>query len=1008
MKTLVAALFLCSAFHVSAGLPDKRLLNIPNPLANRQEHDNFGASMVSTTEWLAVSMPRSEPTYYSQERGEVKVFRIDSQPTGTLGTLQKTYSNPNLTGGSQFGAAMALHGHSLLVGAQDNAEDYIGLLGRAYLYDLTAAGTSVQIVYPSPINEGFERFGRAVAISSTRVAISGLGINTAAGATGIVHVYDRTSATPTVPIFSLPNPSPATGESFGLALLIQGSRLVVSDPGENEGKGQVWIYDLSSATPTVPTLIIPSPMVAAENEHFGHCLAMDGDRLVVGAPEGFGLNGRAYVFDLASATPAIPIHSYQNPEPFIWEAFGSSVAIRGTQVAIGCLSDYSDFGFTGCVYPYDLAGTTPGEPQRKITSPVPYSYNEAFSYSLTFGISKDDLIVGAPGNDRIAPDAGDAYRLGLNGAAAPTFHGSFQKVTPADIYGALADMDGDRMVSVAGGWLHVYDLASGTPTAPYLSMVSPDPHSGDKLGGSVAMHGTLVAVSVLNDTLPAPQTHKVHVYDLSLGYHAPVATFGPADTLGTSVDVQGTKIVIGCPGGAYVDVYDLASATPGVSVYHLQSVHGNLGKSVSISGSLIAASNGSNHVVVYDLDSATPTVPWYDLNYLGTSVSLSGRKLLVGTGTSAALFDLDAMVSGAPSVTFANPNPADYTFGELVSLSGSRAFVTARYSGSWSANKNILAYGYDISSPAPNTPLTVLTQDLAYGQGQRGTLSQSEERVITHVPFEQPDVYASGSLNLYVTSQPEISVERPEGVVITSPHTFPLGYVGQSGFYHEPTTPVSVPLVLTVRNLGGDPLHLSGVSKSGLWADAVHLMPSSSLPITIPAGGSQTFTAATFENSTMLGSIDATVRLHSNDGDESVMQINFQGTAVTPDQAWRQLHFGTLLNQGTAADAADPDGDGQSNYDEFMAGTSPVDSTSRLRVEIEDHPTIPGQKNIQIVPFLYGRTFTLQANDDLSPTGWQNLWTGTATAPELMPRPDAGAVGKSKRFYRVSATRFNY
>jgi hypothetical protein len=389
-------------------------------------------------------------------------------------------------------------------------------------------------------------------------------------------------------------------------------------------------------------------------------------------------------------------------------------------------------------------------------------------------------------------------------------------------------------------------------------------------------------------------------------------------------------------------------------------------------------------------------------------VSLSGRKLLVGTGTAAALFDLDSVMAGAPSVTFVNPDPLDYSFGELVSLLGSRAFISARYNGFWDSSKNIVAYGYDISSPAPNAPLTVLTHDTEYNNQPSGTLSQSGERVLTHIPFTQADSYASGSLNLYVTSQPEISVERPEGTIITSPHLFQLGYVGFSTLYNDPTTTVSVPIVLTIRNLGGDPLHISGLSKSGPWADSLHLMSSGSLPITIPAGGSHYFTAATFENSSMLGSIDATLRLHSNDDDESVFQINFQGTAVTPDEAWRQLHFSTLLNQGTAADAADPDGDGQSNYDEFMAGTSPVDSTSRLRIEIEDHPTIPGQKNIQIVPFLYGRTFTLQANDDLSPTGWQNLWTGIATAPELMPRPDAGAVGKSKRFYRVSATRFNY
>ncbi len=40
--------------------------------------------------------------------------------------------------------------------------------------------------------------------------------------------------------------------------------------------------------------------------------------------------------------------------------------------------------------------------------------------------------------------------------------------------------------------------------------------------------------------------------------------------------------------------------------------------------------------------------------------------------------------------------------------------------------------------------------------------------------------------------------------------------------------------------------------------------------------------------------------------------------------AWRQLHFSTAANLGTAADAADPDGDGISNTLEYIFGTSPT------------------------------------------------------------------------------------
>ena len=45
--------------------------------------------------------------------------------------------------------------------------------------------------------------------------------------------------------------------------------------------------------------------------------------------------------------------------------------------------------------------------------------------------------------------------------------------------------------------------------------------------------------------------------------------------------------------------------------------------------------------------------------------------------------------------------------------------------------------------------------------------------------------------------------------------------------------------------------------------------------------------------------------------------------------AWRQVHFATPVNLGTGADAADPDGDGISNADEYIFGTPPRSANSR-------------------------------------------------------------------------------
>jgi uncharacterized repeat protein (TIGR01451 family) len=54
-------------------------------------------------------------------------------------------------------------------------------------------------------------------------------------------------------------------------------------------------------------------------------------------------------------------------------------------------------------------------------------------------------------------------------------------------------------------------------------------------------------------------------------------------------------------------------------------------------------------------------------------------------------------------------------------------------------------------------------------------------------------------------------------------------------------------------------------------------------------------------------------------------------TALTSFQAWQILHFGSTTAPAAAANA-DPDGDGQNNLTEFLAGTDPTDSASFLHI----------------------------------------------------------------------------
>ena len=66
----------------------------------------------------------------------------------------------------------------------------------------------------------------------------------------------------------------------------------------------------------------------------------------------------------------------------------------------------------------------------------------------------------------------------------------------------------------------------------------------------------------------------------------------------------------------------------------------------------------------------------------------------------------------------------------------------------------------------------------------------------------------------------------------------------------------------------------------------------------------------------------------------AVTDANYSGSAngtlvvAAPIVNWRQLYFGTAANTGSAADSADPDGDGLTNLQEYIFGSNPTSANT--------------------------------------------------------------------------------
>jgi sugar lactone lactonase YvrE len=108
---------------------------------------------------------------------------------------------------------------------------------------------------------------------------------------------------------------------------------------------------------------------------------------------------------------------------------------------------------------------------------------------------------------------------------------------------------------------------------------------------------------------------------------------------------------------------------------------------------------------------------------------------------------------------------------------------------------------------------------------------------------------------------------------------------------------------------------------------------------------------------------------------------------------WRLTYFGTISNLLSAANL-DPDGDGASNWQEYVAGTNPQDPASVLQI------TPAANFSIQW-PSVPGKTYALESSTSLFSTNWIVLTTNLSGTGQTMQIQDTNLPSPPARFYRV-------
>ncbi|GKS69054.1 hypothetical protein W03_10580 [Nitrosomonas sp. PY1] len=328
--------------------------------------DNFGASVAVDGNLLAVGAPGDSGSGLNQ--GAVYLFAgIEGDSSGL--TLQKKISSvtgdtgmPALTDSDLFGTAVALDGGRLAVGARGSIIND-GNHGAVYLFNGTGTDFS-ELTWRDTITSGthnipeselkeFDFFGTAIALDGDRLAIGAAGDSTNGSNRGAVHLFTGTGVDFTwrdklIPgKYNMPASALADSDFFGWSVALDGDRLAVgafndSTGGTSRGavhllsgvgsdfSGLTWQSKLASGTNGMPVL--------ADSDFFGWSVALDGDRLAVGAlgdDQGGKDHGAVHLLTVGSdfSKP-----TWQNRiAPTNAEGFGLSVALNAGRMIVGAV-----------------------------------------------------------------------------------------------------------------------------------------------------------------------------------------------------------------------------------------------------------------------------------------------------------------------------------------------------------------------------------------------------------------------------------------------------------------------------------------------------------------------------------------------------------------------------------------------------------------------------------------------------------------------------------------------
>ncbi len=407
--------------------------------------DAFGGSASLDTGALLVGAPGDDPG------GSTSVFT----GAGHEWELQARLEAPGAQAGDDFGASVGLSGGTALVGAPGADGSGAAEAGSAWVFVAQPAGWSVQALLAAPGAASGDGFGAAVAVAGDTLVVGAPGRDGPGAAdAGAAYVFVRNGATWTLQALLVASDA-AADDGFGAAVALQGDTLLVGSPeGGPPGQpdaGASYVFVRSGGAWSEQARLAASD--AASGDAFGASVALSGDTALVGAElddhPGGADAGAAYVFvrDAGAWSQQARLTASGGASG---DAFGASVSVSGDTALVGAPGDtLAAVAQAGSAHVFVRSGSFWSQHAKVSASDA--APQAAFGRAAC--VVGETLLVGAPSTALPAAHArGEAwvYRFGLVGswqdlgaglagsAGVPQLYGTGELLARSDVTLVLA------------------------------------------------------------------------------------------------------------------------------------------------------------------------------------------------------------------------------------------------------------------------------------------------------------------------------------------------------------------------------------------------------------------------------------------------------------------------------------------------------------------------------------------------------------------------------------------